>query len=149
MMMVNRDLIRHILKEETEDSDINSKGIDIAVKLLKKSYPYVIGWQLNREDNFTIYIDIICDIEKLKEFYNSDLKTYYLINEDELYNEKLSYAPSALKISETMVSDQKHGEYIEMKQELNEMYQMLPDYLIIKDKYEDPKELYPDKFMYR
>ena len=77
------------------------------------------------------------------------LKTYYLINEDELYNEKLSYALSALKISETMVSDQKHGEYIEMKQELNEMYQMLPDYLVIKDKYEDPKELYPDKFMYR
>ena len=147
--MVNRYLIRHILKEETEDSDINSKGIDIAVKLLKKSYPYVIGWQLNREDNFTIYIDIICDIEKLKEFYNSDLKTYYLINEDELYNEKLSYAFSALKISETMVSDQKHGEYIEMKQELNEIYQMLPDYLVIKDKYMDPKELYPDKFMYR
>jgi hypothetical protein len=29
------------------------------------------------------------------------------------------------------------------------MYQMLPDYLVIKDKYEDPKELYPDKFMYR
>jgi len=147
--MVNRDLIRHILKEETEDSDINSKGIDIAVKLLKKSYPYVIGWQLNREDNFTIYLDIICDIEKLKEFYNSDLKTYYFRHEDELYNEKLSYAPSLLKISETMVSGQKHGEYIEMKQELNEIYEMLPDYLIIKDKYEDPKELYPDKFMYR
>jgi len=141
--MVNRNLIRHILKEETEDSDINTKGIDIAIKLIKKSYPYIIGWQLNQDDKFTIYIDIICDTEKLKEFYDSDLKVFYL------EHDKLSYAPSALKISETMVSDQKHGEYIKMKQELNEMYQMLPDYLVIKDKYEDPKELYPDKFMYR
>ena len=36
--MVNKKLIRHILKEETEDSDINTKGIDIAIKLIKKSY---------------------------------------------------------------------------------------------------------------
>jgi hypothetical protein len=149
MMMVNRNLIRHILKEETEDSDINTKGIDIAIKLIKKSYPYIIGWQLNQDDKFTIYIDIICDTEKLKEFYDSDLKVFYLEHEDELHKDKLSYAPSALKISETMVSDQKHEEYIKMKQELNEMYQMLPDYLVIKDKYMDPKELYPDKFMYR
>jgi hypothetical protein len=26
---------------------------------------------------------------------------------------------------------------------------MLPDYLIQKDRYNDPKELDPDKFMYR
>lgn len=149
MTMVNRNLIRHILKEETEDSDINTKGIDIAIKLIKKSYPYIVGWQLNQDDKFTIYINIICDIKKLKEFYDSDLKVFYLEYEDELHKEKSSYAPSVLKISETMVSDQKHGEYIEMKQELNDIYQMLPDYLVIKDKYMDPKELYPDKFMYR
>ena len=28
--------IKKVLKEETEDSDINTKGIDIAIKLIKK-----------------------------------------------------------------------------------------------------------------
>ena len=146
MTMVNRNLIRHILKEETEDSDINTKGIDIAIKLIKKSYPYIVGWQLNQDDKFTIYINM--EYHSLLNICKYT-KVFYIEYEDELHNEKSSYAPSVLKISETMVSDQKHGEYIEMKQELNEIYQMLPDYLVIKDKYMDPKELYPDKFMYR
>ena len=91
MTMVNRNLIRHILKEETEDSDINTKGIDIAIKLIKKSYPYIVGWQLNQDDKFTIYINIICDIEKLKEFYDSDLKVFYLEYEDELHKEEFAF----------------------------------------------------------
>jgi hypothetical protein len=144
-----KELIRNILKEETEGSDTNTKGIDIAIKLLKKSYPYIIGWELNDQRPFTIYLNIICDIEKLKEFYNSDLKTYYLRHEDDLYKDILAYAPSVLKISETMDPDEKYKEYGEMKQELNDIYQMLPDYLIIKDRHDDPKELDPDKFMYR
>jgi hypothetical protein len=144
-----KELIRNILKEETEGSDTNTKGIDIAIKLLKKSYPYIIGWELNDQRPFTIYLNIICDIEKLKEFYNSDLKTYYLRHEDDLYEDILAYAPSVLKISETMDPDEKYKEYSEMKQELNDIYQMLPDYLIQKDRYNDPKELDPDKFMYR
>jgi len=36
-----------------------------------------------------------------------------------------------------------------MKQELNDMYQMLPENFIQKDEHGDPKELDPDKFMYR
>ncbi len=144
-----KDLIRHILKEETEGSDLNTKGIDLAIKFLKKSYPYIIGWELNQESRFMIYLNIICDIEKLKEFYNSDLKTYYLRHEEDLHKDILAYAPSVLKISETMDADEKYKEYSEMKQELNDMYQMLPENLIQKDEHGDPKELDPDKFMYR
>ena len=144
-----KELIRHILKEETEGSDPNTKGIDLAIKFLKKSYPYIIGWELNQESRFMIYLNIICDIEKLKKFYNSDLKTYYLRHEDDLYKDILAYAPSVLKISETLDPDEKYKEYSEMKQELNDMYQMLPDHLIQKDEHGDPKELDPDKFMYR
>ena len=144
-----KELIRHILKEETEGSDPNTKGIDLAIKLLKKSYPYIIGWEINDDRTYTIYLNIICDIEKLKEFYNSDLKTYYLRHEDDLYEDILAYAHSALKISETMDQDEKYKEYGEMKQELNDIYQMLPDHLIIKDRHDDPKELDPDKFMYK
>jgi hypothetical protein len=48
-----------------------------------------------------------------------------------------------------MDPDEKYKEYSEMKQELNDMYQMLPENLTQKDEYGDPKELDPDKFMYR
>jgi hypothetical protein len=139
-----KDLIRHILKEETE-----TKGIDLAIKLLKKSYPYIIGWEINDERTFTIYLDIICDIEKLKEFYNSDLKPFYYRHKGEIYNDKLPFPTSALEISFEMSDDEKYKDYSEMKQELNDIYQMLPDHLIQKDGYNDPKELDPDKFMYR
>jgi len=144
-----KELIRNILKEETDNSDYGKKGIDIAVKLLQQDYPYVIGWELNQESRFTIYLNIICDIEKLKKFYNSDLKTYYLRHEEDLHTDILAYAPSVLKISETMDADEKYKEYSEMKQELNSLYQMLPDKFHIKDEYKDPKEIDPDKFIYR
>jgi hypothetical protein len=144
-----KELIRHILKEETDNSDYGKKGIDIAVKLLQQDYPYIVGWELNQESRFTIYLNIICDIEKLKKFYNSDLKTYYLRHEEDLHTDILAYAPSVLKISETMDADEKYKEYSEMKQELNSLYQMLPDKFHIKDEYKDPKEIDPDKFIYR
>jgi hypothetical protein len=144
-----KELIRHILKEETDKSDDRKKSIDVAVKLLQQDYPYIIGWEINDERTYTIYLNIICDIEKLKEFYNSDLKTYYLRHEDDLHEDIFAYPHSVLKISETMDQDEKYKEYSKMKQELNDMYQMLPDHLIIKDRHNDPKELDPDKFMYR
>jgi len=143
------ELIRHILKEETNGSVLNTKGIDLVIKFLKKSYPYIIDWKLGQENRFTIYLHIICDIEKLKEFYGSDLKNYYSRHKEDLYDDRLAYAPSALKISETMDENEKHKDYIEMRQEINELYQMLPDHLIKKDEYGDPIELDPDKFMYR
>ena len=144
-----KELIRHILKEETDNSDYGKKGIDIAVKLLQQDYTYIVGWELTQESRFTIYLNIICDIEKLKKFYNSDLKTYYLRHEEDLHKDILAYAPSVLKISETMDADEKYKEYSEMKQELNSLYQMLPDKFHIKDEHKDPKEIDPDKFIYR
>jgi hypothetical protein len=144
-----KKLIRHILKEETEDSDFNSKGIDIAINIVKKSHPYIIGWELDKERLFVIDISIICDIEKLKKFYNSDLKPYYIKYKDELYSEKLSYAPSVLEVGNTMHYEEKYQEYKELKNELNDIYEMLPNHLIIKDRHNDPKELDPDKFMYK
>lgn len=144
-----KELIRNILKEETEGSNLNTKGIDIAINILKKSYPYIIGWELYQESSFMIYINIICDIEKLKKFYNSDLKPYYIRHKDEIYSEKLSYAPSVLEAGNTISHDEKYQDYKELKDELNDIYQMLPESTIQKDRYGDPKEIDPDKFMYR
>ena len=58
---------------------------------MKKSYPYIVGWKYDEEQvesAVSIYIDIICDVEKTKEFFNSDLKEYYRRYEDELKKDK-------------------------------------------------------------
>jgi hypothetical protein len=144
-----KELIRHILKEETDGSDPNTKGIDLAIKLLKKSYPYIIGWKLISERPFDVEIIIICDIEKLKEFYNSELKSYYEKNKDELSNEDYPYAVSILNIKNEMTNDEMYEDYKILKNELNDIYEMIPDHLTVKDHYNDIKRLDPDRFIFK
>jgi hypothetical protein len=70
-----RDLIKTILKEE--ETDKHKNGIDVAIKLLKRFYPFVINWQYSENyESFEygfIDIDVICDIQKTLDFYNTDL----------------------------------------------------------------------------
>jgi len=144
-----KDLIRHILKEETDDSKTLEKGIDLAIKILKKTYPFIIGWELGIYGNFSIDINIICDIEKLKEFYNSDLSDYHKRNKNELSNEDYPYAVSILNIRNETTSDEMFEDYKKLKQELNDIYEMLPEHLTAKDQFNDIKELDPDRFKFR
>jgi hypothetical protein len=144
-----KDLIRQILKEETDDSKTLEKGINLAIKILKKSYPYILGWELGNDGNFSIDINIICDIEKLKEFYNSDLSDYHKRNKNELSNEDYPYAVSILNIRNEMTSDEMFEDYKKLKQELNDIYEMLPEHLTAKDKFNDIKTLDPDRFKFR
>ena len=146
-----KELIRHILKEETDDSKTLEKGIDITIKILKKTYPYIIGWKLISERPFDIEIIIICDIEKLKEFYNSELKYYYKKNKDELSNSNndYPYPVSILNIKDEMTSDEMYESYKKLKQELNDFYEMLPEHLTAKDQFNDIKTLDPDRFMFK
>jgi hypothetical protein len=144
-----KELIRHILKEETDDSKTLEKGIDITIKILKKSYPYIIGWKLISERPFDVEIIIICDIEKLKEFYNSELKSYYEKNKDELSNEDYPYAVSILNIKNEMTNDEMYEDYKILKNELNDIYEMIPDHLTVKDHYNDIKRLDPDRFVFK
>jgi hypothetical protein len=146
-----RNLIRHILKEETYDSNNLEKGINLVIKLIKESYPYIIGWKLISDGKFTIEIIIICDIEKLKEFYNSELKYYYKKNKDELSNPNndYPYPVSILNIKDEMTSDEMYESYKKLKQELNDFYEMLPEHLTAKDQFNDIKTLDPDRFMFK
>lgn len=146
-----RNLIRHILKEETYDSNNLEKGIGLVIKLIKESYPYIIGWKLISERPFDIEIIIICDIEKLKEFYNSELKYYYKKNKDELSNSNndYPYPVSILNIKDEMTSDEMYESYKKLKQELNDFYEMLPEHLTAKDQFNDIKTLDPDRFMFK
>ena len=145
-----KDLIRRIIKEQTENPE--KKGIDLAIKMLKKSYPYVIGWKYNdenTENRIFINIDIICDIEKTKEFYNSDLKWYYKKKAEEIKDDDYAYPFTILEIGEKMTGDEKFQEYRKFKKELNDIYEMLPDELVIKDRWKDAKILAVDKFTFR
>ena len=144
-----RNLIRHILKEETDDSKTLEKGIDLVIKIIKKTYPFIIGWELGNDGNFSIDINIICDIEKLKEFYNSDLNPYHKRYKDELSNEDYPYAVSILNIKNEMTSDEMFEDYKKLKQELNDIYEMLPEHLTVKDQLNDIKILEPDRFKFR
>jgi len=144
-----RNLIRHILKEETYDSNNLEKGIGLVVKLIKESYPYIIGWKLISDGIYTIEINIICDIEKLKEFYNSELKSYYEKNKDELFNNDYPYPVSILNIKDEMTSDEMYGDWKKLKQEFNDFYEILPEHLTAKDLFDDIKTLDPDRFMFK
>jgi hypothetical protein len=144
-----RNLIRHILKEETYDSNNLEKGIGLVIKLIKESYPYIIGWKLISDGPYTIEIIIICDIEKLKEFYNSELKYYYEKNKDELSNNDYPYLVSILNIKDEMTSDEMYEDWKKLKQELNDFYEMLPEHLTAKDQFNDIKTLNPDRFMFK
>ena len=144
-----RNLIRHILKEETYDSNNLEKGIGLVVKLIKESYPYIIGWKLISERPFDIEINIICDIEKLKEFYNSELTVYYEKHRDELSNEDYPYAVSILNIKNEMTNDEMYEDYKILKNELNDIYEMIPDHLTVKDQFNDIKRLDPDRFIFK
>ena len=140
----------NILKEETDRSDKTSNGMNLAVKILKKSYPYVKGWKYgdSGEDRYDIFINIICDIEKLKEFYNSNLSPYYIKNRDKLEGEDFAYAFSPLLINKGMNADEKFKEHMRLTQELNDIYEMMPESLIKKDLFNDPKSIQIDKFMF-
>jgi len=144
-----RNLIRHILKEETYDSNNLEKGIGLVIKLIKESYPYIIGWKLISDGLYTIEIIIICDIEKLKEFYNSELKYYYEKNKDELSNNDYPYLVSILNIKDEMTSDEMYEDWKKLKQEFNDFYEILPEHLTAKDLFDDIKTLDPDRFMFK
>jgi hypothetical protein len=144
-----KDLIRRIIKEQTENPE--KKGIDLAINMLKKSYPYVIGWKYNDENpenRIFINIDIICDIEKTKEFYNSDLKWYYKKNPENIKEDDYAYPFTILEISEKMTSEEKFEEHRKFRKELNEIYEMLPENLVVLSRWGEPKEIEPDKYFF-
>jgi hypothetical protein len=56
-----KELIRNILKEyegpeRKEYSQTSKKGLDIAMKILKQDYPFIIGWDLVRQQEVQMII---------------------------------------------------------------------------------------------
>ena len=143
-----RNLIRHILKEE-EYSQTSKKGLDIAMKILKQDYPFVIGWDFVNEGRFTIDLFIVCDLEEVQKFYNSKLKPYYVEKKEMLKKEDYPYIVSVLEKGEEMTNDEKFQDFMNFKNQLNDIYDMIPKEMVIKDTWGDIKQLDIEYFKFR
>ncbi len=136
-----RKLIKHILKEEVSKQQID-KGIDIVINGLKKEFPFVVGWKLH--DNYdeymtSIYIDLVVEYEKVKEFYGLEKKRIY--NIERIKNKQVAFVLTPFEYEgeyDAYIESQKLGEYV------FEMYDHIPDQLKLKEsrRYGSVKDYY-------
>jgi hypothetical protein len=144
-----RNIIRKILKEELANLDQVKKGIDITVKILKQTYPYIDGWRFDNNWNgkYVINIVIICDVKRLCEYYDSDLKPYYKNSKN--FDSDAAYPFSVLELGSSMDSDEKWKSWKELNDTLNDIYKLIPEDLKLLDHHNDYKRLDPDRFEFR
>ena len=143
-----RHLIKNILKEESYNKE-TKRGIDIAIKILKQDFPYIIGWDFDDEYPTTIDLFIVCDIEEVQKFYNSKLKPYYVEKIGRVKKDDYPYAVSVLEIGEEMTNDEKFQDFMNFKNQLNDIYDMIPKEMVIKDTWGDIKQLDIEYFKFR
>ena len=145
-------LKKDILKEMEEKSQENlDKGINMAVSILKNEFPFVTGWKYKHDPDFfnsTVYIILICDMDKSSEFYNSPIKDYYKNLEADV-----TYPFSPLEISNEMDNEEKYELYKEIQKTLDETYYEIPnDYRHTFKSYVSdtdlPKEINIDGFVF-
>ena len=126
-----RELIKHILNEEVSKQQID-KGIDIVVNGLKKEFPFVVGWKLH--DNYdeymtSIYIDLVVEYEKVREFYGLEPNMIYDI--EYIKNKQVAYPFSPFEYEgkfDPYVESQKLSEYV------FDMYDYIPNELKLEEK---------------
>ena len=71
------------MAKETTPKDITPmkrRGIDIAVNGLRKTYPFVIGYEDDPGDAYvsTHYIDLIIDLQKLSDYMDVPVNPYWV-----------------------------------------------------------------------
>ena len=126
-----KELIKHILNEETMKNGVSKKqidkGIDIVVKGLNKEFPFVVGWKLHddyKAYSTSIYIDLVVDYEKTKEFYG--LKPNMTYDLEYIKNIQVSYPLTPFDYEgkfDPYLESQKLVEYV------FDMYEYIPDEL--------------------
>jgi len=71
------------MAKETTPKDITPmkrRGIDMAVKGLKKTYPFVMGYEDDITDQYVSahYVDLIVDLNKLSEYMDVPVNPYWV-----------------------------------------------------------------------
>ena len=151
-----RTLIKKILKEETSPDEIR-KGIDIAVKVLKKTYPFVVGWEYSDSPDkwaYKIYIDLELDYNKSMEYYGLKPHPRYgkFISNSIEDRERLPYPYSMMNYEEEENFDDL--EYRKLQDDLSEIYEeMIPNKFKMKRSgavlnQDDPKDLGVDNYIF-
>jgi hypothetical protein len=130
-----RNLIKKILKEEAHnDYDMVRKGIDILISLLKKTYPFIVGWKPDNEDinssEWWININLIISASKAKEYYNMEYKNFYINYPEaleEVFNSDNDYAyPVSLFDYESYDFDAYQNSR-EIRTLADDMYELIPE----------------------
>jgi hypothetical protein len=124
------------MKETTpkDITPIKRRGIDMAVKGLKKYYPFIMGYEDDTTDQYisSHYIDLFVDLNKLSEYMDVPVNPYWetLIEDNPQYS-KVYAIWSYLKFPHDMLEDiTQHPGYIlseGLKKDLDELYQYLPE----------------------
>jgi hypothetical protein len=103
-----RSIIKNILSEEVENLQNVYKGINLSVKMLSQEFPFIVGWEFSEDINkydFTIYISLLVNLEKVSKFYGLEVDPIYLRMGDWIYSEDSpvkAYPFSGLKYDNLM-----------------------------------------------
>jgi hypothetical protein len=127
-----KQLIKKILKEETEDYQMVSKGIDVVISLVNKTYPFIVGWErANNWDStkYFFYVNLIVDHKKVKEYYNLPFRDYYEKYPEELENliknkTTLAYPTSILDYG---LNDDQYDISKKIKETVEDSYELIPN----------------------
>ena len=150
-----KNLIRHILKEEISRDDLN-KGIDIAVKVLKKNYPFIVGWEYSNDPDkwaYKIYVNIEIDYDKSMEYYGLKPHPRFgkFIKDSIKDREKHAYPFSLMNYED---EDFGTDEFMKIQNDLYDIYEeMIPSKFKMKQSkavfnQDDPKELSVDNYIF-
>lgn len=111
------------------------RGITMAVKMAKKSYPFITSWKLApyyEKYNAHLYILLGIDINKLSEFINMEINKYYLDNLDEgrIFGSLLMFFdwPGEYNSDEwNNMSDRSYNLKLNIKNTIKDAYSYLPE----------------------
>jgi hypothetical protein len=132
-----KQLIRKILKEETQEEKNAELGMKILTSVIKKRFPFIKGLKMGqsqKHDPNKFYFDVyfIIDVEKTKEFYNSELLSVYKDYPEFLVDGTHPYPFSILELRNELDSDEKYQLFKELKNEVDDVYESLPTEMIPK-----------------
>jgi hypothetical protein len=134
-------------KEKRNIDPILKKGMDITISILKQEFPFIVDWDYYEDtDNYhtALYINLICDLKKTSEFYDSEVHFTYKDNPII----KQVYPTGPLNKNREIESDDKHRLYNEIISELNEIYENLPEDYAEKNEWGENKSINVDYFIF-
>lgn len=122
---------------KSTSNDINKKqikGIDLVVKALSKSYPFIKGWNFYKETySSIIFLSLTIDIKELTEYVKGRLDPYWA---ERLKEKPESVYSLGLIISDVPVENDVRKLRDNIENKAVKLYQSLPDELAIYNEME-------------